>query len=112
MFVDSHCHLSKEDYEDIDKIVNNAKDAGVNYLIVSGYDTKHNEEIIEIAKNYDNIFLTLGFHPSEANIITDIDIENLKEQVNSDIKNISLYIDNGDIVYYYSDGVNVYKYRK
>ena len=37
---------------------------------------------------------------------------NLKEQANSDIKNISLYIDNGDIVYYYSDGVNVYKYMK
>lgn len=37
---------------------------------------------------------------------------NIKAQANKDIKNISLYIESGDIVYYYSDGINVYKYIK
>ena len=90
MFVDSHCHLSKEDYEDIDKVVNNAKNAGVNYLIVSGYDIKHNEETIDITSKYDNVFLTLGYHPSEANVITDTDIDNLKEQIKSNKKVIAI----------------------
>lgn len=37
---------------------------------------------------------------------------NIKAQANKDIKNISLYIESGDIAYYYSDGINVYKYIK
>lgn len=90
MFVDSHCHLSKEDYEDIDKVVNNAKNAGVNYLIASGYDIKHNEETIDITSKYDNVFLTLGYHPSEANVITDTDINNLKEQIKNNKKVIAI----------------------
>ena len=90
MFVDSHCHLSKEDYEDIDKVVNNAKNAGVNYLIASGYDIKHNEETIDITSKYDNVYLTLGYHPSEANVITDTDINNLKEQIKSNKKVIAI----------------------
>ena len=90
MFVDSHCHLSKEDYEDIDKVVNNAKNVGVNYLIASGYDIKHNEETIDITRKYDNVYLTLGYHPSEANVITDNDINNLKEQIKNNKKVIAI----------------------
>ena len=90
MFVDSHCHLSSDDYEDIDGVIKNAKEENVKYLIVSGYDVKHNKEVLEIANNYDNIYLTIGFHPSEANIITDSDIENLKELIKNNKRVIGI----------------------
>lgn len=90
MFIDSHCHISKDDYEDIDKVIKSAKEENVKYLIVSGYDIKNNKEVIEYAKKYDNIYLTLGFHPSEANIITDNDINNLKEQIKNNNKVIGI----------------------
>ena len=90
MFIDSHCHISREDYENIDKVVKSAKEAGVSYLIVSGYDIKNNKEVINIANRYDNIYLSIGFHPSEANVITDNDINNLKEQIKNNKKVIAI----------------------
>ncbi len=90
MFIDSHCHISREDYENIDKVVKSAKEAGVSYLIVSGYDIKNNKEVIDIANRYDNIYLSIGFHPSEANVITDNDINNLKEQIKNNKKVIAI----------------------
>lgn len=90
MFIDSHCHISREDYENIDKVVKSAKNAGVSYLIVSGYDIKNNKEVIDIANRYDNIYLSIGFHPSEANVITDNDINNLKEQIKNNKKVIAI----------------------
>ena len=90
MFVDSHCHLSIDDYDDIDQVINNAKEAGVKYLIVSGYDKKSIEEVIELANKYDNIYLTLGFHPSEANITNKDDLDYLKEIAKSNKKVIGI----------------------
>ena len=90
MFVDSHCHLSIDDYDDIDQVINNAKEAGVKYLIVSGYDKKSIEEVIELANKYDNIYLTLGFHPSEANITNIDDLNYLKEIAKSNKKVIGI----------------------
>ncbi len=90
MFIDTHCHLSKEDYENIDKVIEDAKKNDVNYLIVSGYDKKSIKEVIEIAKNKDNVFLTLGYHPSEANITTDEDLVELKEIVKNNKKVVGI----------------------
>ena len=55
MFIDTHCHLSKDDYEDIDKVIKDAYDNNVKYLIISGCDKKGIKESIEISNNYDNI---------------------------------------------------------
>ena len=43
-------------------------------LIICGCDKKSIEESIEIANSYDNVYLEIGFHPSEANITTEEDI--------------------------------------
>ena len=79
MFIDSHCHLSIEDYDDIDKVIKDAINSNVKYLIVSGYDKKSIKEVIDISNKYNNIYLTLGYHPSEADITTDEDLEELKK---------------------------------
>ena len=90
MFIDTHCHLSVDDYENVDKIIENAKENNVKYLIVSGYDKKSIKEIVEIANKHDNIYLTLGYHPSEADITTDEDLEELKEVVKNNKKVIGI----------------------
>jgi TatD DNase family protein len=80
MYIDSHCHLSKEYYENLDEIVNKAKENNVNTLIISGCDKKGIIEGLDIINKYDNIYMTIGFHPSEANITTEeelIWLENL-----------------------------------
>ena len=74
MFTDTHCHLSKEDYEDIEAVIKRAKDNNIHRLIICGCDKKSIEESIEIANSHANVYLEIGFHPSEANITTEEDI--------------------------------------
>ena len=90
MFIDTHCHLSSEDYDSIDRVIEEAKKENVKYLIVSGYDKKSIKEVIEISNKYDNIYLTLGFHPSEVDITTDEDLEELKNIVKDNNKVIGI----------------------
>ena len=67
MYIDSHTHISKKYYDDIDLVINNAYDAGVKYLILSCCELDEIKEGIELSKKYNNIFLAIGLHPSEVN---------------------------------------------
>ncbi len=60
MFTDTHCHIFKEYYEDIDSIINNAKEANINRIIVASdnQDTAH--EVLELISKYDNVYGCIG----------------------------------------------------
>jgi TatD DNase family protein len=90
MFTDTHCHLSKEDYENINEVIERAKENKIERLIICGCDKKGIEESIEIANSYDNVYLEIGFHPSEANITTDEDIIWLDELITNNKKVIAV----------------------
>ena len=47
MFIDVHCHLDSNYYNDIDKVINNAKKNNVNKLIYNGCNKKSNKEVIK-----------------------------------------------------------------
>ncbi len=83
MFTDTHCHLSKEDYDDIDLVIEEAKKNKINKLIISGCEKRNIDESIKIANNHDTVYLALGFHPEEADNITEKDIEEFKEKINN-----------------------------
>ena len=80
MIIDTHCHLSKQDY-DIDNYIKEAIKSSVKYLIVSGCTKDSIIESIDIAKKYKNVLLTIGFHPTEN--ITDEDLIFLKDCIKS-----------------------------
>lgn len=82
MFVDTHCHISSEDYEDIDLIIKDNIDAGVNKMIISGCDEKSIYESIELSKKYDSIYVTIGYHPDQVNVVNDDKLDKLKELLN------------------------------
>lgn len=65
MYFDTHVHLNSEQYEDVDEIVTNALDNGVNKMIVVGYDLNSSLKAIEIANKYEFIYAAVGMHPSE-----------------------------------------------
>lgn len=81
MYIDTHCHLSVEDYDDIDEVLRDNKENGIEKIIVSGCTKESILESIELASRYDDIFLTIGYHPSEASFITNDDLLLLKEQI-------------------------------
>lgn len=72
MLIDSHCHLSHNDYENVEQIIKNMED---NIMIVSGADFESNIDVVKLCSNYPNIYGVLGIHPTE---ITDDIEEHLK----------------------------------
>jgi TatD DNase family protein len=83
MFIDTHCHISKEDYDDIDLIINENREAGIDKIIVSGCTRESIIETLDLSDKYDDIYVTIGYHPSEASLTTDDDLLKLEEQINS-----------------------------
>lgn len=100
MYIDTHCHLQSKYYENIDAVIKDNRKAGIDKIIVSGCEICEIKEVIEYAKKYDDVYLTLGFHPEYADSINDIDISWLKEVVKNNNKVIGI----GEIGldYYYS----------
>lgn len=91
MFIDTHCHLSKEDYDDIDLVLSENKNSGVLKIIISGCEKSSIDESVEYSKKYSDVYLTLGYHPSEATITTDSDLEKLENLISSnDLKIIGI----------------------
>lgn len=80
MYIDSHLHLSNEDY-DIDEVIKNAKENDVNYLITGGTNKENNLCDIELSKKYKEIYITLGYHPEYADETTEEDLELLEKQI-------------------------------
>lgn len=84
MFIDTHCHLSYDDYEDIDLIIKENKDAGVGKIIISGCSKDWIDESLELAEKYEDVFVTIGYHPSEVEYVTDELLELLEKQLKHD----------------------------
>lgn len=88
--IDTHTHISKDYYNDIDGVINRAVQAGVSPIIVSGCDKKSIYEVISLISMYDNIYATIGYHPDEINTATGNDLDELKDLVLSNKKIIGI----------------------
>lgn len=63
--IDTHAHLNIKEFEDkIDEVLAFAKTNGVNKIIVIGMDEETNQKAINLSKNHDMLYATVGFHPS------------------------------------------------
>lgn len=65
MLVDSHCHLHYFAAEDIDNIVQAAQKNGVEYLLSVCTSLENFAELINITEKYQNVYISVGIHPSE-----------------------------------------------
>ena len=80
MLIDTHVHLNNRDlYEKIDLVISEAKNVGVEKFFIVGYDLETSKLAIKIAKEYDNCFAIIGFHPTEIKNYTDIEYNWLDE---------------------------------
>lgn len=80
MIIDTHCHVIDLEYDNIDEIINRFKD---NIMIISGYDSISNRNVIDIVKKYKNVYGTLGFHPSEVDKFSEEDFNYIKNNINN-----------------------------
>lgn len=79
MLIDTHCHLSYDDYDNLDEIIKNMD--GI--MIASGCNDKTNKEILKLIEKYPNVYGTLGIHPEEINNITDDSFKIIEENINN-----------------------------
>ena len=71
--IDTHCHLNDETlFKDLDNVVDRALKAGVEKMVVIGWDEASSKLAIQIAEQYDFVYAVIGFHPEN---IFDIDDE-------------------------------------
>ena len=83
MFIDTHCHISKEYFDDIPNLIDKIVKSGVNKVIVNGCDMKSNFEVLELVEKYDIVYGALGFHPTELDDFSDEQLIWLEKNINN-----------------------------
>ncbi|TLS98831.1 TatD family deoxyribonuclease [Aliarcobacter cibarius] len=64
MIIDTHCHLDNEAYfSDIEGVIINAKEAGVNGFLIPGADFDTLDRAIKLSEKYEEVFFAVGAHP-------------------------------------------------
>lgn len=75
MLFDTHVHLNADQFiEDREEVIERARDAGVKYMNVVGFDRKTITLAMEIAEQYENIYASVGWHPVDAIDMTEKDL--------------------------------------
>jgi len=90
MFIDSHCHIYYETYNnDIKDVINRAYDTGVEKLICVGVDLKSSEACIDLADRFENIYATIGYHPHESKL-ADNNYLNILDSMSNHLKVVAI----------------------
>ncbi|MBO1004467.1 TatD family hydrolase [Pseudogracilibacillus auburnensis] len=67
MLFDTHVHLNARQFaEDRHEVIERAFEAGVNRMVVVGFDEETIPIAIEIAEQYESIYAAVGWHPVDA----------------------------------------------
>lgn len=80
---DTHCHLFSLYYESLAPILKEAALCGVTHYIISGVDSKSNQEVLTLLEKHENCYGTLGIHPEEIEQFQESDIQFLKDSLSS-----------------------------
>lgn len=75
MLIDTHVHLNAEQYkEDVEEVIERAREAGVEKMVVVGFDTETIERAMELVERYDFLYAVIGWHPVDAVDCTEEDL--------------------------------------
>ncbi len=84
MFVDSHCHLDKLNYEslhsDVSDVISKAQQAKVTELLSVGVTLDAFPAMIEMIEPHSNVYASCGVHPLD--VESDFSLQMLEEYAN------------------------------
>ncbi len=83
MYIDTHCHLSIEDYDNIDNVIKENRNNNIDKIIISGCTKSSIIESLDLSSKYADVYVTIGFHPSEADITTKDDLKFLEKSLSN-----------------------------
>ena len=61
---DTHCHLFKEYFKDLEQVLARSRDSGLTLALVPGYDIETSLEAIDLARREQGILAAVGVHPT------------------------------------------------
>lgn len=80
MLFDTHVHLNAEQFEDdLSEVIERATQAGVERMVVVGFDRPTIQKALELVEAYDFIYASVGWHPVDAIDMTDEDLRWIEE---------------------------------
>ena len=80
MLIDTHVHLNADHYdEDLDEVIERAREAGVTHFVVIGFDNKTIDRTMTLIDKYDDVYGVTGWHPVDAIDCTDEDLARIEE---------------------------------
>jgi len=83
MFVDSHAHLTSDQFkEDREQVIRRAIDAGMKYIVNPGTDLEDSRRAVELAEKHPEVYACVGFHPHEARKADDTSLRAIEELSN------------------------------
>ncbi len=78
MMIDTHCHLSSKDYENLDEVIKHMEN---NIMIVSTASPCDIDETISLCNKYPNVYGTVGIHPEFADTYNKKDLEKIENSL-------------------------------
>jgi TatD DNase family protein len=85
--IDTHAHL--DEFDDLNKVVEDSRAAGVIAIIAVGVDYNSNNKNLDIAAEYTGfVFPALGLHPSQLGQMDDAGVQKTLYQIESNIHRI------------------------
>jgi TatD DNase family protein len=83
MLFDTHVHVNAEQFnEDLEDVIERAKEAGVNNMVVVGFDRPTIIRAMELIEAYDFMYAAVGWHPVDAIDMTGEDLLWIEELSN------------------------------
>ncbi|MGE7907848.1 TatD family hydrolase [Peribacillus sp. NPDC094092] len=83
MLFDTHVHVNAEQFnEDLEDVIDRAKEAGVNNMVVVGFDRPTIMRAMELIEAYDFMYAAIGWHPVDAIDMTEEDLQWIEELSN------------------------------
>lgn len=99
MLIDTHTHLYSEEFDgDRTEMIQRAVDAGVKRFYIPAIDSSYTQRMMDLEKNYQNIYLMMGLHP------TSVQPENYEQE----LKLVKEWLDKRDFWAVGEIGIDLY----
>lgn len=80
MLFDTHTHINAEQFdEDLEEVIQRALDAGLEKMIVVGFDRPTIKRAMELVEIYDFVYASVGWHPVDAIDLVEEDLQWIEE---------------------------------
>ncbi len=81
MLTDTHCHIFKSDYENIDEVIKRAKENNVTRFINNATNLNSCHEVLELSQKFPAMYVALGIHPEDVESYQESDLKFIKDNL-------------------------------